>query len=191
MNRLIALGLAAAAGILLAAGPAAAHQDKMTTLKNDRTIHMARRSIVAFRKADPTLARYFRQSAGFVVFPKVSKGAAGIGGAGGRGAVFLPGKKDHDHIHAVGIAKLSQFTVGVQLGGQTFREIIFFEDQRALDNFKYGGMKLAAAASAIVAADGAAASAAYENGVAIFTMPLGGLMFEASIGGQVMKFRPL
>jgi len=166
-------------------GPAAAHTDEYTSLEQKHAIHISQRTIEEFRRADPNLAKFFKISAGYVVFPKVTKGGVGIGGAGGRGAVF---RTDG---HPIGLAKLSQVTLGVQLGGQTFREIIFFETREAMDNFKYGGIKMSAEASAIVAAEGSSTHAAYRNGVAIFTLPIGGLMFEASIGGQSLRFQPL
>lgn len=174
---------------LLVSEPVAAHTDKYTSLEQKHVIHMSQRAIVAFKKTDPQLARFFKDSAGYVVFPKVTKGAVGVGGAGGRGTLFQ--KKGNKNSHPEGLAHLSQVTIGVALGGQTFREIIFFETQADIDNFKYGGVKMSADASAVVAAEGAASHAAYRNGVAIFTLPIGGLMFEASIGGQSFRFEPL
>ncbi|MFP3945220.1 MAG: hypothetical protein ACLFWF_15090, partial [Alphaproteobacteria bacterium] len=154
---------------LLVSEPAAAHTDEYTSMEQKHVIHMSKRAIVAFKKTDPKLARFFENSAGYAVFPKVTKGAVGIGGAGGRGTLF---EKNH---HPVGLAHLSQVTIGVALGGQTFREIIFFETKADMDNFKYGGVKMSADASAVAAAEGAASHAAYRNGVAIFTLPIGGL----------------
>lgn len=170
---------------VLLPGALGAHTDEYTTLEQKHLIHMSQRTVVAFKRADPNLARFFQNSAGYAVFPKVSKGGIGIGGAGGRGAMFNASG------HPIGLTRLSQVTIGVQFGGQTFREIIFFENREAVDNFKYGGIKMSAEASAIVAAEGAAAHAAYRNGVAIFTLPIGGLMFEASIGGQSLRYKPL
>jgi lipid-binding SYLF domain-containing protein len=81
-------------------------------------------------------------------------------------------------------------TIGLQLGGQTYREIIFFKDKTALDSFKRGNYEVAAGASAIAIKEGASKTAAYDNGVAVFTMGTGGLMFEASIGGQKFSYEP-
>ena len=91
----------------------------------------------------------------------------------------------------IGTAKLSQFTIGAQLGGQLYAEIVFFEDEAALERFKESKTKLSAQASAVAASDGASANADYEWGVAIFTMAQSGLMFEASVGGQKFKFQEL
>ena len=85
---------------------------------------------------------------------------------------------------------MSQATIGLQLGGQTYREAIFFKDKSALDNFKLGNFELAAGASAVAVKSGASKTAGYNNGVAIFTMAKGGLMFEAAVGGQKFTYQP-
>lgn len=141
-------------------------------------------AIEQLKKSDSSLEKFFTEAFGYAVFPKVGKGGIGIGGAHGRGEVFEEGK-------LVGEASLSQFTIGLQLGGQTFIEIIFFENQEALENFKRGNFKLSAQLSAVAAAEGAAANAKYSLGVAIFTLARNGLMFEASVGGQKFKYIPI
>jgi lipid-binding SYLF domain-containing protein len=143
----------------------------------------ARDTIAAFKKADPSLSRFFNNAAGYAVFPTITKGAVGIGGAGGHGVLFEKGKP-------TGKASLSQVTVGAQLGGQTYSEIIFFEAAPALDDFKNGTLALAAQVSAVAAKAGASQNAKYQNGVAVFTAGKGGLMFEASVGGQKFSFEP-
>src|SRR5262249_56776709 len=109
---------------------------------------------------------------GYAVFPTVSKGAGGGGGASGSGVVFEKGQ-------AIGKASLTQVTVGAQLGGQTYSEVIFFETHPALEDLKKGMLALAAQASAIAAAKGASTNAKYENGVAVFTTRETGPLFEA------------
>ena len=146
-------------------------------------VKQARNTIAAFKAADPGLSRFFANAVGYAVFPTVKKGAIGIGGASGSGVLFEKGK-------ATGKATLSQVTVGAQLGGQTYSEVIFFESAPALDDFKAGTMALAAQWSAVAASKGASDSAKYQNGVAVFTTGKGGLMFEASVGGQKFKFEP-
>ena len=84
----------------------------------------------------------------------------------------------------------NHFGICLQAGAQTFSQVIFFKDQAALDNFKRGDYEVAAGASAIALADGVSKTADYNNGVAIFTMGTGGLMFEASIGGQKFSYEP-
>ena len=143
----------------------------------------ARATITAFKKADPGIGTFFKDAHGYVVFPEITKGAVGIGGAGGDGTVF-------EHGAAIGSSSMSQVTIGLQLGGQTYSEVIFFKDKAALDNFKQGKYELAAGASAIALKEGASKTADYSNGVAIFTMGTGGLMFEASVGGQKFSYEP-
>jgi lipid-binding SYLF domain-containing protein len=140
-------------------------------------------AIAEFKNADPSIDAFFKDAYGYAIFPEITKGAVGIGGAGGDGTVFQGGE-------AIGSSSMSQVTIGLQLGGQVYREAIFFKDQAALDNFKNGNYELAAAASAVAVKTGAAKSADYNQGVAIFTMAEGGLMFEAAVGGQKFTYEP-
>jgi len=148
-----------------------------------KAIKEAQDTIAAFKKTDPGLSRFFNGAVGYAVFPTVAKGAIGIGGAGGSGVLFEKGKP-------TGKASLSQVTVGAQLGGQTYSEIIFFQAAPALNDFKNGTLALAAQVSAVAAKAGASEDAGYQNGVAVFTSSKGGLMFEASVGGQKFGFEP-
>jgi len=134
-----------------------------------------------FIQTDPSLSKFFASAAGYVIFPNVGKGAVGIGGASGNGIVYEKGRM-------IGKAKLSQVSVGFQLGGQAYRELIFFETQEALDRFKKNKVELSAQASAVAATAGASANAKYSDGVMIYTQQKGGLMYEASVGGQKFKF---
>lgn len=137
-----------------------------------------------FKGRDPSLDRFFSTSYGYVVFPKITKGAAGIGAAhGDDGVVYEQG-------NVIGYAEVTQVNIGAQLGGQQFSEIIFFQDRAALEEFKRNNTEFAGNASAVAARSGAASAADFSNGVAIFTMPLGGLMFEASVGGQKFRYYP-
>jgi lipid-binding SYLF domain-containing protein len=139
--------------------------------------------IAEFKKADPSIDAFFKKAYGYAIFPEITKGAVGIGGAGGDGTVFEQGS-------SVGSSKMSQVTVGLQLGGQTYREAIFFKDRAALDNFKQGNFEVAAGVSAVAVKEGASKTADYNHGVAIFTIAEEGLMFEASIGGQKFSYEP-
>ncbi|QNN24006.1 hypothetical protein HED60_17585 [Planctomycetales bacterium ZRK34] len=143
----------------------------------------AQRTLDMFRKTDPTLDRFFKSAVGYAVFPEIAKGAAGIGAAHGTGVVYENGQ-------AVGTASMTQGTLGLQLGGQTYSELIFFEDAHALNTFKASETEFSAQASAVAAAKGAASNADYSNGVAIFTSGQQGLMFEASVGGQKFNYTP-
>ena len=124
---------------------------------------------------------FFGSAYGYAVFPTVGKGGFGIGGAYGSGLVFRGGR-------VIGETSLTQLTIGFQLGGQAYREIVFFRDERSFDDFKNGSFELSAQASAVVATYGASADADFENGVAVFTLAKGGLMYEASVGGQKFSY---
>ena len=87
------------------------------------------------------------------------------------------------------MASLSQLSIGLQAGGQAYREVIFFESKKEMDRFKESKFEFSAQASAVAAKTGASADAKYANGVMVFTMEKGGLMYEASIGGQKFKFK--
>ena len=134
-----------------------------------------------FLKSDWQMKKHFANSHGYVIFPNVGKGGIGIGGAAGNGVVYENGTK-------IGMAKLTQISIGFQWGGQAYREIIFFENKEALDRFKNNNIELSAQASAIAVTAGASADAKYVDGVMIYTMQKGGLMYEASVGGQKLKF---
>ena len=147
---------------------------------------------------------FFEESYGYAVFPTIGKGGIGIGGARGKGQVYKGG------VH-VGDTTMTQLTVGLQLGGQAYSQIIFFEDQRAYEEFTSEGFEFGAQATAVAITAGASASAGttgtgagasatggqtgkaggdYYKGMAVFTFAKGGLMYEASIGGQKFSYRP-
>lgn len=147
------------------------------------------------------LKPFFEDSYGFAIFPTIGKGGLGIGGAHGAGWVF----RDRD---LTGISKMTQVTIGFQAGGQAFKQIIFFENEAAYKNFTSGNFEFGAQATAVAITAGASASADtaggssagagsaqtksdYSNGMAIFTHATGGLMYEASIGGQKFSFEEL
>jgi lipid-binding SYLF domain-containing protein len=139
-------------------------------------------AIQQFKTADSGMAKFFKEAAGYVVFPTVGKGGIGIGGAYGTGLVYQKGQ-------CIGEAKLTQVTLGLQLGGQSYSEVIFFETESALEEFKKSKFALSAQVSAVAAASGASANAKYQLGVAVFTLAKNGLMYEASVGGQKFKFK--
>ena len=132
---------------------------------------------------DPGLKAWIDSAAAYAVFPKVGKAGIGIGGARGHGLLIQGDKTLAD-------VTLSQITVGFQLGGQVYIEIIFFKDQTAVDDFMRGNFEMGAQVSAVAVTLGASADAAYNKGVAVFTIAEGGLMYEASIGGQKFKVKP-
>ena len=121
---------------------------------------------------------------GYAVFPSIGKGGIGIGGAHGKGEVFVGGKK-------VGKTKMSQITYGLQLGGQVYSQMIFFRDERAFDDFTSGNFEFGAQATAVALTAGAQASTTSRSGMATFTIAKAGLMFEAMLSGQKFKYEPL
>lgn len=141
-------------------------------------------ALAEFTKADPGLQKEINKAAGYAIFPSVGKGAIGIGAAHGKGWVY-------QHRALVGETKLTQVTVGLQLGGQAYRELILFRDQTALDDFKRGNFEFDAQASAVAVTAGVSADLKYNAGVAIITMAKGGLMYEASVGGQKFSYKPV
>lgn len=132
---------------------------------------------------DPTLTPLLRNAVGYAVFPTVGKGAVGIGGAYGKGVLYEGGD-------FAGYCDLTQATIGFQLGGQSYTEIIAFETREALARFKTGNFAFDAQATAVALRSGSGANARYSNGVAVFTMDEAGLMFEASVGGQKFSYQP-
>ncbi len=126
---------------------------------------------------------FFDKAWGYAVYPDVGKAGMGIGGAHGGGVVFEQGQ-------VVGSTKLTQLSFGFQLGAQLYQEIIFFQNKAAMDDFKNGNFKLGAQASAVAVTAGASVNADYDNGVAVFTLAKGGLMYEASVGGQKFSYKP-
>ncbi len=138
-------------------------------------------AIELFKKTDPEMNKIFESSVGYAIYPRVAKGGFGIGAARGTGQLIEKGK-------TTGEAKLTQVSIGLQLGGQVYAEVIFFENDTTLTNFKESKLEFSAQVSAVAAAEGASKNAKFEHGVAVFTLAKGGLMYEASVGGQKFKF---
>lgn len=149
--------------------------------KDERIIEDAAEAKAAFLEDDPSMASLFESSYGYVILPNVGKGGLGIGGASGNGVAIQGGNQ-------IGFARMTQLTIGFQAGGQKYSEVVFFEDKEAFDRFKENKIEMSAQVSAVAAASGASANAKYVDGVAVFTRTKGGLMYEASVGGQQFKF---
>ena len=137
-------------------------------------------AVAAMKEKDPGIESFFEKATGYVVFPTVGKGGFGIGGARGKGLLMVGGQ-------TVAVVTLTQVTFGFQAGAQAYSEFIFFEDDLALANFRRGNYELGAQASAVAITAGASADAKFNAGVAIFTQAKGGLMYEATVGGQKFK----
>jgi lipid-binding SYLF domain-containing protein len=161
------------------------------------------KAIETFEKAGES-GRYFHNCYGYAVFPTIGKGGIGVGGAHGTGHVYRGGA-------LVGQSSMTQVTVGFQFGGQAYSQIIFFEDKRAFDEFTSGHFEFGAQATAVAITAGASAEAGtggtaagasatqkdartagrYQKGMAVFTVAKGGLMYEATIGGQRFSYKHL
>jgi lipid-binding SYLF domain-containing protein len=140
-------------------------------------------SLTEFRRVDDTLQARLDSAYAYAIFPKVVTAAVGVGGAHGDGEVYQGGR-------LIGYADMSQGNVGIQLGAQRYAELILFENERSLTEFKNSTVEFDARASAVAASKGAAATANYTNGVIIFTNPESGLMVQAAVGGQKFRFTP-
>lgn len=145
---------------------------------------------------------FFDNAYGYAVFPNIGKGGMGIGGAHGKGQVYAKGAH-------VGNTRMTQLTIGLQLGGQVYSQIIFFEDERAFREFTSGNFEFGAQATAIAitasasaattttgtgagaatSKDAAKATGQYNSGMAVFTVAKGGLMYEATLGGQKFSYK--
>ncbi|MDX2313306.1 MAG: lipid-binding SYLF domain-containing protein [Gammaproteobacteria bacterium] len=161
-------------------------------------------SVAVFEKS-PVCQPYFKKAYGYAMFPTIGQGAFGIGAAHGDGQVYRDGK-------VIGYTAMTQISIGFQLGGQAYSQIIFFEDKRAYDDFTRGNFEFDASASAVAITAGAQASAgttgstagasagpatgkqattSYYKGMSIFVHTKGGLMYEAAVGGQKFSFKPV
>ncbi len=176
MKRIFNYGLLAA---LAAVVPATTLTARVEDLKVK-----AEEAIQNFKTADPTLTNFFNKAAGFAILPGVGEGGFILGGARGDGLVY-------EKTNLVGKVTMSEFSLGAQVGGGSFAEIIFFETPEALKAFKQSQWEMSAKAKATITASGSAANAKYEQGVAVFTMPKSGVMVAAAIGGQKFKFEPI
>ncbi|MFW5816256.1 MAG: YSC84-related protein [Wenzhouxiangella sp.] len=154
------------------------------TPSDDRMLRESRAVLERFVERDPGLKEWVDNAYGYVVFPEIAKGGFWVGGGFGRGVVFERGE-------AIGRATTSQATIGPQIGAQTYSQVIFFRDSAALRTFQRGNLEFSAQATAVAASAGAAATTSYERGVAVFNMTRGGLMAEASVGGQRFSYERL
>lgn len=144
----------------------------------------ARQALSKAKSNDRTFDDFLEQAAGYAVFPSVGKGAVGVGGAYGKGVLFVDDE-------VVGFCDLTQGSIGFQLGGQSYTEILAFKNMQVIEKFKRGNFEFSAQATAVALKSGAGANAKFKEGVAVFTMDEAGLMFEASIGGQKFSYQPV
>jgi len=152
--------------------------------KKNKIIADSNTAKAEFLKADPLMTGLFEKAYGYVIFPNVGKGGIGVGAAAGNGTVYQNNK-------VIGMAKLTQVSIGFQAGGQAYREVIFLESEKEMNRFKESKFEFSAQVSAVAVKAGASATAKYTDGVMVFTMEKGGLMYEASVGGQKFTFNKL
>ncbi len=143
----------------------------------------AQEALAEFRENDASVDKFISLAVGYVVIPTVGKAGFGIGGARGKGVLYEGGE-------VTAVVTLSQLSVGFQWGGQAYSEFLFFQDNASLSDFKTGNYELGAQASAVAVTAGVSADAEFVDGMAIFTQAKGGLMYEASVGGQKFKVEP-
>ncbi len=174
-SKLVKLALLAFVAYLLPHSIQAQNKEAQTWLSESNE------SKTEFIKTDPSMAALFESSYGYVIFPKIGKGGFIVGGSGGHGILYEKGK-------AIGTVETGQVTVGAQIGGQAYREVIFFEDKAALDRMKESKTEFSSQVSAVAVQSGVSKNAKYTDGVSVFTQDLGGLMAEATVGGQKFKY---
>ena len=155
-------------------------------------------ALAALMRSD-VVGKFHQSAYGYAIFPTIGKGGFGIGGAYGKGRVYKDGKKTGD-------VSMTQLSVGFQVGGQAYRQVIFFQDKRAFDEFISGQFEFSAQAEAIAITSSAGAQAgteglsasanesqtetSYQKGMIVFTMGKGGLMYQAALGGQKYSYTP-
>ena len=152
-------------------------QRHVRTSHNERLIQDSKVAKEEFIWEDASMKNLFDNSYGYVIFPNVGKGALGLGAGAGSGIVYEKGKM-------IGKAKMKQLNVGLQIGGQAYREVIFFKNRAALNRFRDDNFEFSRRTSAVLVKDGTASNPKYRDGVLIFTQEKSGLMYEVSIGGQ-------
>jgi lipid-binding SYLF domain-containing protein len=154
-----------------------------TPAERDELIRKAQAERQEWNRLDPGIEALAKKSHGVAFFPEITKGGLGVGGAYGRGVVYEQGQH-------IGYADVTQGTVGLQAGGQTYSEVIVFENKAAMDRFKQNQVEFGANASAVIAKTGAATNARFVDGVAVFVRPITGAMAEAAVGGQRVTYVP-
>lgn len=137
-------------------------------------------AIAEMKKTNDKIGKYFNTAYGYAVFPSIGKGGLGVGGATGNGTIYKGGA-------IVGDCKMTQVTVGFQAGGQAYSEVIFLQDADAFKRFTSDKFEFSAQASAVAITEGGSIDVDYRDGILIFTHAKGGLMYEASVGGQKFK----
>lgn len=173
-----AMVLAVATGLLVGCTTAPPNQESRNALVENATLAMQ-----DMNRMDPGVEALARKGYGYALFPEVVKAGLGVGGGYGQGVVYEQGQH-------VGYADLTLASVGAQIGGQTFSELVVFENKAAMDRFKLSPVDFTAGAAAMILQNGAAANASFIEGIAVVVRPITGAMAEATVGGQQVKYVP-
>jgi lipid-binding SYLF domain-containing protein len=169
---------ALATGLLVGCTTAPPSQESRNALLENATVAMQ-----DMNRVDPGVEALARKGYGYALFPEVVKAGLGVGGGYGQGVVYEQGQH-------VGYADLTLASVGAQIGGQTFSELVVFENKAAMDRFKLSPVDFTAGAAAMILQNGAAANASFIEGIAVVVRPITGAMAEATVGGQQVKYVP-
>jgi lipid-binding SYLF domain-containing protein len=168
--------------LALALSPAI-HAKEPPTLEEKKAL--ASKTLEEFRAEGPIIQQYLDKAYGYVIFPVIGQGGFILGGGHGSGGMV------YERGRLVGTSSLTLVSIGFQIGGEKFRELIFFEDKATMDRFKKGKIELDASASAVMAKAGTSTGANFTGGMAIFTKPVAGAMAKATVGTQIISYKPL
>jgi len=171
-----------AALLLVPALPACGSQNEAKTAGAVERVAGVEDTIARFKQKDATIEQLFSTSAGYVVLPTVGEGAFIVGGAHGAGEAFEAGSY-------VGRVTASEVSIGAQVGGQSYSQVVFFETPVDFKRFKENSFKFGAEILAVAADQGVAKNAKFKDGVATFVIPKEGLMASAAVGGQKLDFQ--
>jgi lipid-binding SYLF domain-containing protein len=173
-----AMVLAVATGLLVGCTTAPPTPESRNALVENATLAMQ-----DMNRVDPGVEALVRKGYGYVLFPEVVKAGLGFGGGYGQGVVYEQGQH-------VGYADLTLGSVGMQIGGQTFSELVVFENKTAMDRFKLSPVDFTAGVAAMILQNAAAVNATFIDGIAVVVRPITGAMAEATVGGQQVKYVP-
>ncbi len=170
--------------IIAIAGAAACASTPKTQAQKANLEQKSAATVGEMTQKDPSLRDLLRDADAYAVFPEIGKGGVIVGGAHGVGMLY-------EHGASTGFVTLDQASIGAQLGGQTFSEVLVLRDPEATNKLKTSGLSLGANIGATVVDAGAAASADFNEGMAAFVLPRGGLMVDISVSGQKIDYQPL
>lgn len=182
MNKLNRISLIAT--LIVGAGLVGCSTTPRTEAEKMTLVQQSQAALTKMQGEDSSLQSFLANSAGYAVFPEIGKGGLIAGGAYGKGVVYRRGA-------AVGYADMSQATIGAQIGGQSYTQIVVFQSEEKLQDFMANKLTFTANASAVAVKAGAAAATQFQNGVAVFARSDAGLMGEATVGGQQYRYQAM